>query len=84
MNPTDLMGFTAAVIGTIAMAPQVIKVGKTKNTGDLSLVSFILLTSALFLWLLYGLLIGSYPIIIGNTVGFALNMYIVVMKIKHG
>jgi len=84
MTPTDLLGLAAAVTATIAVGPQVIKVCKTKNTRDLSLGTFILLLSALFLWFLYGLLIGSYPIIIGNAVGFALNIYIVVMKIKYG
>jgi len=84
MTPTDLLGLAAAVIGTIAMAPQVIKICKTKNTRDLSLGTFILVLLMLFLWFLYGLLIGSYPIIIGNAVGFALNIYIVVMKIKYG
>jgi len=84
MNFTDLLGSAAAVTATIAMAPQVMKVYKTKNTGGLSLGSFTLLTSALFLWFIYGLLIGAYPIIISNLLGFTLNMYIVIMKIKHG
>jgi MtN3 and saliva related transmembrane protein len=84
MTPTDLLGLAAAFTATIAMAPQVIKICKTKNTRDLSLGTFILVPSTLFLWFIYGLLIGSYPIIIGNAVGFALNIYIVVMKIKYG
>jgi MtN3 and saliva related transmembrane protein len=84
MTFTDLLGFAAAFTGTIAMAPQVIKVCKTKNTRDLSLGAFILVSWMLFLWFLYGLLIGSYPIIIGNAVGLSMNIYIVVMKIKYG
>ncbi|GAJ11051.1 unnamed protein product, partial [marine sediment metagenome] len=32
----------------------------------------------------YGLLINAIPVIIGNAIGFALAMYLVIMKIKHG
>lgn len=84
MTLTDLLGLTAAAIITFAMAPQVIKIGKTKNTRDLSLGTFILVSSSLFLWFIYGILINSYPIIIGNAIGFLLNIYIVIMKIKYG
>ncbi len=80
----DIVGLVAAGLGTIATAPQVIKVFKTKHTSDLSLGTFGMITATLFLWLIYGLLIRSFPIIAGNAVGFALNLYIVFMKIRHG
>ena len=84
MTLIDLLGFTAAAISTVAMAPQVIKVHKTGNTRDLSLSAFALLALALFLWFVYGLLIVAYPVIIGNAIGFALTAYIIAMKLKYG
>ena len=84
MTGADILGLAAAFIGTIAMAPQVIKVCKTKNTRDLSLGTFILIPSSLLLWFIYGLMIRSYPIIIGNALGFTMNIYVVIMKIRHG
>ena len=85
MNPiTHVIGSLAALLSTIAMAPQVVKVHKTKNTRDLSLMTFVVLSCAIFLWFIYGLLIGALPIIIGNALGFISTVYIVMMKIKHG
>lgn len=80
----NVIGLLAALLSTIAMVPQVIKIYKTKNTKGLSLMTFVILSSAIFLWFIYGLLISAFPIIIGNGIGFILTIFIVVMKIKHG
>ena len=84
MNTADLIGFMAAVICSISMTPQVIKIYRTKKTHDLSLGAFSVLATGLSLWLLYGLVIHSLPIIAGNAVGVTFTLYIIVMKIRHG
>jgi len=84
MSITDLVGFMAAVICSLAMTPQVIKIYRTKETRDLSLGAFSVLATGLFLWLVYGLLIQSIPVILGNAVGVSFTLYIIVMKIIHG
>ncbi|HEX7538804.1 MAG TPA: SemiSWEET family transporter, partial [Syntrophales bacterium] len=66
MDGVTLIGLLAAVVSTVGFAPQVIKVYKTRMTRDLSLGSYIILLSGLFLWLIYGLLLGNVPIILGN------------------
>jgi len=84
MSMADLIGFMAAVICSISMTPQVIKIYRTKKTDDLSLGAFSVLATGLFLWLVYGMLIHSIPIIAGNTVGVSITLYIIIMKILHG
>ena len=51
-----LIGFAAAACTTVAYAPQVIKVWKTRSTGDISLGMFLVMVLGLALWLAYGLL----------------------------
>ena len=80
----DLIGFMAAVICSISMTPQVIKIYRTKKTQDLSLGAFSVLATGLFLWLVYGLLIHSIPIVAGNAIGVSITLYIIIMKILHG
>jgi MtN3 and saliva related transmembrane protein len=84
MDLVNAIGFSAAILSAISMAPQVFKLYRTKKTGDLSLWAFSVLASGLFLWLVYGVLIRAIPIIIGNAVGFTFSMYIVMMKIRYG
>ncbi len=84
MDGVTLLGLLAAAVSTVGFAPQVIKVYKTRMTRDLSLGSYIILFSGLFLWFIYGLLLGAIPIILGNAIACAMAAYIIFMKIKHG
>jgi len=84
MSIADLIGFLAAVICSISMTPQVIKIYRTKKTHDLSLGAFSVLAAGLSLWLVYGLLIHSIPVIAGNAIGVSFTLYIIIMKILHG
>ncbi len=84
MGIADIIGFTAAVICSLAMIPQVVKIYRTKETRDLSLGALAALGTGLFLWLVYGLLIHSVPVIFGNAVGLSLVLYVIIMKLIHG
>jgi len=67
---------------TAAFVPQAVKVYKTKKTEDLSLALFVLLFVGVFLWLVYGVLIVSAPVIIANAVTFILVAYILLVKLR--
>jgi len=84
MSIADIIGFTAAVICSLSMTPQVIKIYRTKKTQDLSLSAFSVLATGLSLWFLYGVLIHSIPVIAGNAIGVSFTLYIIIMKILHG
>lgn len=84
METAAIIGFVAAFVSALSMAPQVIKVYRTKKTKDLSLWAFSVLSVGLFLWFIYGILIRSAPVIAGNAVGFSFSFYIVIMKARHG
>ncbi len=84
MDGVTLLGLLAAAVSTVGFAPQVIKVYRTRMTRDLSLGSYVILFSGLFLWFIYGLLLGAIPIILGNAIACAMAAYIIIMKIKHG
>ncbi|MFO8165146.1 MAG: SemiSWEET transporter [Desulfatiglandales bacterium] len=84
MGITDIIGFSAAVICSLAMTPQVIKIYRTKETRNLSLCAFAALGTGLFLWFVYGLLIHSAPVIFGNAIGLSLVLYVIIMKLIHG
>ena len=76
------LGFLAAFCTTIAFVPQAVKVYKSKHTKDISLGMFSLLIIGIVLWLWYGLLIKSYPIIISNAVTIIFALYIFIIKIR--
>lgn len=80
----ELLGFIAAICTTISFVPQVMKIIKTKETRDISLLMYIVLTFGILLWLIYGFLIQQLPIIIANGIVLILGLVIIVLKIKYG
>ena len=65
-------------------AGPVIRVWRTRSTGDISLKMFLVLVTGLGLWLTYGIWKGEIPIIAANAVTLMLASIILFFKLKHG
>jgi len=85
MNQTiiDIIWFIAAFWTTASFIPQAVKTIKTKDTKALSLPMYILFTFWVFLWLVYWILVNSYPVIIANAITLILAWTILIYKIKY-
>lgn len=79
----DWIGYFAAFCTTAALVPQALQVWHTRRTQDLSLVMFLLLCIGLVLWLIYGLILGSMPLIIANGCTLVLAGYCLYMKLTE-
>ena len=79
-----LIGLAAAFCTTIAFLPQVIKTWRTRSTKDISLVMFVVFTTGIFLWLVYGAMLGDVPLIAANGTTFVLSGTILYFKLRHG
>jgi MtN3 and saliva related transmembrane protein len=77
------LGFFAAFLTTTALLPQFYKTWKTKKTRDISLYSYAELSLGTSLWMSYGILINSYPLIIANAVSLVFSSSILFMKLKY-
>ena len=77
------IGFFAAFCTTIAFFPQAVRVWKTKSTKDISLYMFIIFTTGVFSWLIYGITLSDLPLILANAATFILSLFILVYKIKY-
>ena len=84
MTITDWIGSTAATLTTTAFIPQAWKIWHTRHTADISLGMYGLFTTGVALWLAYGILLGSWPIIIANSITVLLAGTVLVMKLKFG
>jgi len=83
MDQATLIGMLAAICTTIAFIPQVYKIYKTKHARDLSLPMYILFSVGVLLWLVYGIIINSLPVILANGITFILCLYILAMMVKY-
>lgn len=79
----ELLGLVAAFLTTASFVPQAILVLRTRNTDGLSLYMYILFTTGVSFWLVYGVLIGSLPIIIANIITVVLASMILTVKLMN-
>jgi MtN3 and saliva related transmembrane protein len=80
----DIIGAIAATLTTVSFVPQVVKVLKTRHTKDVSLAMYIILFTGIVLWLVYGIMIERWPMIIANIVTLGLTSIILYVKLKEG
>ena len=82
MTLTDTIGYLAAVISTASFLPQVWHTLKTRDVSGISLGMYSVFTAGVSLWLVYGLLLASWPIVIANFITLTLAASIRVMKLR--
>jgi len=77
------IGFVAAFCTTAAFVPQLLRVLKLRSAREISLGTFLLFSVGVTLWLLYGLSIGSKPVIASNGVTLGLSLSILYLKLRY-
>jgi MtN3 and saliva related transmembrane protein len=84
LNPTDLVGFAAAFLTTASFVPQAWLTFRTRDVSGISLGMYGAFTLGVALWLVYGLAMGAWPVVVANAVTLALALAILVMKLRYG
>ena len=76
------VGYIAGLLGTVCWMPQAWKAWTTRDTSGLSLVANLMFLATVTLWLLYGLLVTDWPLILANGSGLMIVLSIVAAKLK--
>jgi MtN3 and saliva related transmembrane protein len=74
----------AATLTTAAFVPQALHIIRYKETKAISLVMYVAFAAGVAMWLLFGVLIGNWPIMISNAITLVLTLAIVAMKLRYG
>jgi MtN3 and saliva related transmembrane protein len=77
------IGLMATAFSVASTVPQIRKALKTKDTEDVSIRFLVVLIVGLFLWAIYGIGRADIVIVIGNSIGVSLNIWMLVLKIKY-
>ena len=83
MAYADIIGFIGGALTTLALVPQAVKAWKTKHTRDISIWWILTLIVGILLWLVYGILIGSLPIMVSNTATLILAVIVLILKMRY-
>ena len=80
----DAIGSVAAVLTTASFVPQAWHSFKTRDVSGISLGMYGVFTLGVALWLLYGVLLWSWPLMIANSITLLLAATILGMKLRFG
>ena len=76
----ELLGFIAAGLGAISFLPQLIKIWRFRSVKDISTGMYVIYTFSVVLWLIYGIIIKSEPLILAEILTLILVSTILIMK----
>ena len=79
----DIIGYLAACLTTFSFLVQAVKSWRTKDLSGISVGMYSMFASGVALWLVYGLVINSMPLIMTNALTLAFALSILIMKIRE-
>jgi len=80
----EAIGYGAATLTTLAFLPQLVKTWRSRSAKDVSLGTFLMFTLGVLLWLVYGLLLGVWPMILANSLTLLFAATILGLKLRYG
>ena len=81
---TEYIGIIAGLAVTCSLVPQIMRVFKLKSAREISMLFTGLLLLGMILWLVYGIMLGLFPVILWNVIGGLLTMTLLGAKVKYG
>ena len=82
-NWIDVVGTLAATLTTLSFVPQAWRTWRTRDVAGLSVGMYATFALGAALWLVYGVLLGAWPIIIANTITLVLALMILGMRLRY-
>ena len=83
MDIANMLGIAAGALTTASFVPQVMKTYKSKSAKDVSFGMFVVFGAGVTLWLIFGFVTRSIPIMLANSCTLLLIIVMIILKIKY-
>jgi MtN3 and saliva related transmembrane protein len=83
IRSAEFIGYLAAVLTTISFVPQAWQTFRTRDVSGISLGMYTVFACGVALWLVYGVLVAAWPIVVANGITLALALVILAMKLHY-
>ena len=80
----EAIGLLAGFLTTLSFLPQAFKIIQTRQTQSISLVMYSSFVAGVTLWIMYGFMIASTPLILWNVLTFLLAGTVLILKLRFG
>jgi MtN3 and saliva related transmembrane protein len=82
MDFATALGTVAGILTTAAFVPQVVKTWRSRSARDISGVMFVAFSIGVALWIVYGVMVRSAPVVVANSVTLVLALAVLGMKAR--
>lgn len=79
-----LVSAIAATLTTAAFVPQALHIIRHKETRAISLQMYVVFAIGVAFWLVFGVMIWNWPMIVANAITLGLALAILGMKLRYG
>jgi MtN3 and saliva related transmembrane protein len=76
----NAVGTAAGLCSMASFVPQLIKMVRERDAEGVSLRTYMVTVTGFVLWIAYGLLLGSWPVALSNSVSLVLSAAILILK----
>ncbi len=83
MPSIDLIGYFAAILTSVSFVPQVLHTFRSRDVRGISLGMYSAFTIGVACWLIYGLILGAWPIVVANLFTLLMASAILIMKLRY-
>ena len=80
MGIIDVVGTAAALCSMASFTPQLVKIWRERDASSVSLRMYAITVTGFSLWIAYGLLLKSWPVMVANSVCLMESAAILVLK----
>jgi MtN3 and saliva related transmembrane protein len=82
-GPVEAVGVAAALCSMTSFAPQILKLARTRDASGVSLRTYAVTVTGFALWIVYGVLLGSWPVAVSNSVCLAMSGAVLALKWRY-
>ena len=83
MQFVEILGYAAGAVTCLTFLPQVIKTWKDKSARDISLMTFVIAATNEIMWIVYGVLLNNWVIILTNAIVLSMSLIMLYFKLTY-
>ena len=83
MAPVEIIGWAAALVGTVLGLPQLVRLARTRNVEGLSLPFWQIILGLNIAWTAHGVLLGRLNLVVPNVLGLVSTVPILIMVARE-
>jgi MtN3 and saliva related transmembrane protein len=78
------VGTAAGLFSMLSFVPQLLKILKEKRADGVSLNTYMVTVAGFVLWIAYGVMLGSWPVAVSNSINLLLSAAILALRWRYG